>query len=264
MVDSPPRRSFGWPHAIALLGAVLVAGALATGWLLLRATREAGEAIASGGREALEQVEAIARAFRTGTITTTFRSHATRVAGTQRLQFATLDQVEVFERTDSTSVLWGQLALPDVVVRATAPVQYTYFVDFADEWSFELEDERRILVRAPRIRFNRPAVDASALEYEVRQGSALRDEDAAVDKLREGIGSMAHRRAQENVALVREVGRREVEEFVETWLFRDFGEEARRYDVEVVFADEESELPLPGKLRLDGERASGARDGSRP
>jgi hypothetical protein len=75
---------------------------------------------------------------------------------------------------------------------------------------------------------------------------------------------MAHRRAQENVALVREVGRREVEEFVETWLFRDFGEEARRYDVEVVFADEESELPLPGKLRLDGERASGAKDGSRP
>ncbi|HUP25754.1 MAG TPA: hypothetical protein VNB06_22795, partial [Thermoanaerobaculia bacterium] len=122
-----------------------------------------------------------------------------------------------------------------------------------------------IRVRAPPIRFNRPSLDASAIDYEVRRGSILRDQDAALDKLREGLTSMAHRRAQENVALVREVGRREVQQFVETWLFRDFGEEARRYDVEVVFAGEESEIPLPGgRLRLDGERGAGARDGARP
>ena len=258
------QRTFGWPHALAVLGVLLLVGALGVTMLFVRATRRAGEAIASTGREALEQVEAIARAFRTGTITTTFRSHATRVAGSQRLQFATLDQVEVFERQDSTSVLWGQLALPDVVVRATAPVQYTYYVDFADEWQFELDDERSITVRAPRIRFNRPAVDASALEYEVRQGSVLRDEAAVQDDLREGLTSMAHRRAQENVALVREVGRREVEQFVETWLFRDFGEEARAYHVEVVFADEESTLPLPGKVRVEGERGAGPGDGTLP
>jgi hypothetical protein len=145
------------------------------------------------------------------------------------------------------------------VVRATAPVQYTYYVDFTEEWTFELdEDNRAIQVRAPPIRFNRPALDASALQYEVRQGSALRDEDASLAKLQEGLTSMAHRRAQENVALVREVGRREVEEFVETWLFRDFGEEARRYHVEVAFAGEDSDLPLPGALRLDGEREAGA------
>ena len=112
-------------------------------------------------------------------------------------------------------------------------------------------------VHAPPIRFNRPSLDASALHYEVRQGSALRDEEAAIAKLKEGLTSMAHRRAQENVGLVREVARREVEEFVETWLFRDFGEEARGYRVEVVFAGEESELPLPGTVRIGGEGASG-------
>jgi hypothetical protein len=241
------RRAFGWPHAIVLIGLMLLVGAIGVTALFVRATREAGEAIAAGGREAIEQVQSTARAFRTGTITTTFRSHATKVAGTQRLQFATLDQVEVFERTDSTTVLWGQLALPDVVVRATAPVQYTYFLDLEQPWRFELAEDNRIQVYAPPIQFNQPAIDVSRLDYEVRADSLLRDEQRALGELKRGLAQMVQGRARDNIELVREIGRRKTEQFVEGWLFHDFGETARRYHVDVVFVDEVE----PVRPRLD-------------
>jgi hypothetical protein len=65
---------------------------------------------------------------------------------------------------------------------------------------------------------------------------------------------MAHRRAQENVHLVRELGRRNTEEFVGNWLLHSFGEAERDRRIEVVFADEERP-----SLRLEQSPAS---DGS--
>ena len=132
----------------------------------------------------------MAAAFRTGTVTTTFRSYATEVTGTNRLQFAEVRQMEVFERRDEAAVLWGTLALPDVVVEARAPVEYTYYLDLDKEWTFRLEG-KDVHVVAPPVEFNRPSVDVSALRYEVREGSLLRDEEIALDKLRSEL-SAAH------------------------------------------------------------------------
>jgi hypothetical protein len=216
---------------------------------LTRTARSGVRAGVEATREVLGGVEAVARAFRTGTIETSFLSYATEVSGTSYLQFASLDQVEVFERKDSAALLWGQLQLPEVVVQATAPIQYTYYLDLDEEWSFELrEDDRLLLVTAPNIRHNRPAIDASRLHYEVRADSLLRDESVALDNLRRGITEMAERRAVSNRELVREIGRRKTEQFIENWLFRDFGQEARTYHVDVRFADETDHglEPRPG------------------
>jgi hypothetical protein len=221
-------------------------------WYALRTARSVSTAAIDSGKEILDDIESIARAFRTGTIHTSFTSHATQVTGNSYLQFATLDEIEIFERTDSASALWGQLQLPDVVVRATAPVQYTYYLDLDRPWRFELVDDQRILVFAPAIRFNQPSIDVSRLDYEIRADSLLRDETKAVAALKQGLARMARQRAGDNVGLVREIGRRKTEEFVENWLFRDFGETARRYHVEVVFEDEAA-TPLPG-LEIDVSR----------
>lgn len=228
------------------MGVIIVGGCIALVVFLTRTAQQGARATVDTAREVLADLERIAGAFRTGTITTTFLSFATKVSGTSYLQFATLDEIEVFERRDSAALLWNQLQLPDVVVQATAPVSYTYFLDLDGEWHFELDapDGRRILVTAPSIQFNRPAVDASQLRYEIRAESLLRDEAAALEKLRLGLTTMADERARENIELVREIGRRKTEEFVENWLFRDFGEEAHEYSVKVVFADEVSE-PAP-------------------
>ncbi|MCE2557082.1 MAG: hypothetical protein J4F98_00295 [Acidobacteria bacterium] len=173
---------------------------------------------------------------------TSFVSYATEISGSAFLQFATLDQTEVIERRDSASLLWGRLRLPDVMVEARVPVRYTYYLDLEDEWSLTLEGT---------IRANRPAVDASAIEYRVQADSVLRDEEAVLEQLRLRITDQLASRAGENIALVRELGRRRTADFVRTFLLSQFGEDVEGYRIEVRFRDEvdleASPEPAPGR-----------------
>jgi hypothetical protein len=106
-----------------------------------------------------------------------------------------------------------------------------------------------VLVLAPEIKFNTPAIDASAIRYEVREGSLFRDEDEVIQKLQNGLMHMSRGRARDNIALIRELGRQKTEEFVQNWLAHTF-DDGEVYRVEVRFADEprplgerESETP---------------------
>jgi hypothetical protein len=192
--------------------------------------------VAREGRKAAAELRSLAAAFRTGTITTTFAREATSLAGSSRLQFATLRQSEVFTRRDSQTVFWGQMPLPDVVVEARAPVEYTYFLDLDKPWSFRLESGV-LRVRAPAIEWNAPAIDASALRYDVREDSVFRDEAAVVQALRQSLTEACRVRARQNVALVRETGRTRAADFVRTFVSARF-DDAKDVRIEVVFADE--------------------------
>jgi len=221
-----------WPLVVAFLGFGFLALA---GYVFYRAQRLPGE-ILEGGRSIATELRSVAAAFKTGTITTTFVSYATEMSGSQKLQFATLKETEVFERTDRAQVLWGQLELPEVVVRAEAPVEYTYYLDLEERWNFLLEGPT-VRVQAPQIRFNSPAIDVSRLRYEVKSGSVFRDEALALENLKRGLGELSRARAAENVALVRELGRKKTAEFVRTWLLSRY-DDASSYYIEVTFADE--------------------------
>ena len=221
-----------WPLVVAFLGFGFLALA---GYVFYRAQRLPGE-ILEGGRSIATELRSVAAAFKTGTITTTFVSYATEMSGSQKLQFATLKETEVFERTDRAQVLWGQLELPEVVVRAEAPVEYTYYLDLEERWNFLLEGPT-VRVQAPPIRFNSPAIDVSRLRYEVKSGSVFRDEALALENLKRGLGELSRARAGENVALVRELGRKQTAEFVRTWLLSRY-DDASSYHIEVTFADE--------------------------
>ena len=194
--------------------------------------------VESGG----EVLSALAEAFADRTIEIRFASDAVEVSGSQYLQFATIRQNEVFERTDSTTVLWGALPLPDVVVEARAPVTYTYLLDLEGAWRFDMH-EGVVFVSAPTIEYSEPAVDASRIEYRVRQDSLLRDSDEALEELKSGLTRLARHRAEDNVDLVRDTGRQRVEDFVRTWLLRDH-EDAAQLRIEVRFADEDQRLRL--------------------
>jgi len=234
-MDEPRRPSHApWALAAAAVAsvAILAGGAL----YVFRSARALPTEVIEGGRQALRDLREVAAAFRTGTVTTTFRGYATEVSGTTRLQFAELRQEESFERRDSEAVLWGTLSLPDVVVEARAPVTYTYFLDLDKEWRFRLEG-RDVLVVVPPVEWNRPAVDVSALRFEVREGSVLRDEQVALDRLRSELTPLLDRRARQHVPLVQEAGRRKVEAFVETWLVQRFAD-GKDYRARVLFGDE--------------------------
>jgi hypothetical protein len=231
------RPTRGLVVAVLATTAVFMGGLL----LLLKRAADVPREMAQQGRQALKDLRSIAEAFRTGTITTSFASYATEVGATSFFQFATLKQVEVFERKDTATLLWGQLALPDVVVEARAPITYTYYLDLAKPWKLE-RDGTTVLVTAPAIEFNTPAIDASKVRFEVREGSLFRDEDVAIEALRAGLTEMSKARARQNVSLVREVGRHKAEEFVERWLETGFSD-GRGYHAKVVFADEAKAPP---------------------
>lgn len=214
-----------WPTVVTILGLA----SLALVAYVFHSTRNLPGDVIDSGRSLIE-------AFKSGTVTTRFVSYAAEMSGSNYLQFANLKQVEVFERTDSASVLWGQLALPDVVVRAEAPVEYTYYLDLDERWDISVDDQN-VLVQAPAIRWNQPAIDVSKLRYEIADRSVLRDEEKALENLRSGLSELSKMRAQENVSLVRELGRKKTSEFIRNWLLSSY-DDADRYRVEVLFADE--------------------------
>jgi len=231
---SAQNKKSPWPTVVTVLGLAC----LALVAYVFQSTRSLPGDVLDSGRSLIES-------FRSGTVTTRFISYAAEMSGSNYLQFANLKQMEVFERTDSATVMWGQLALPDIVVRAEAPVQYTYYLDLDERWELLIEDQT-VLVQAPEIRWNQPAIDVSQLRYDIADRSVLRDEEKALENLRRGLSELSKMRAKENVALVRELGRKKTQEFIRNWLLASY-DDAKSYRIEVVFADETNLAPPPLK-----------------
>jgi len=196
-------------------------------------------------RDAGKALVDVVGAFNQGRVTTEFISYASNLSPTHRLQFATLKQTEIFTRKDEASTAFGYVPLPDIVVEARAPVEFTYYLDLNARWQLLLKDNV-IYVLAPDIQFNQPAVDASAIRYEVKKDSVVRDTKAALENLKQSVTQLSKIRARENINLVRETGRRQTTEFVEKWLMKSFSD-ARQYPVKVYFPGEK----LPEGIQAD-------------
>lgn len=231
------RRSISWPVALALTIIAVVAIVAGTVIYIVSSISKIPGAAVEQTREVIDSLQSLAQAFRQGTVETRFLTYATEISGNTYLQVATLDRVEVFTREDRASIFWGAVPLPDVVVSATAPVQYTAFVDLDQPWHLTLEADT-LRVEAPAIQFNRPNIDASEIEWTVEEDSFLRDEDEALADLKKGLTSMTHQRTRELEESVRETARGRVEAFVRTWLLQNFSE-TEAVQIEVVFAGED-------------------------
>jgi hypothetical protein len=243
----PPSPHQSWSKAAIWLGVVLVLSVNAV--IVLKSCRDLpGEAIDKTGKiieKAGRVLVDVVSAFNQGRITTEFISYASSISPTHRLQFATLRQTEIFTRKDEASTGFGYIPLPDVVVEARAPVEFTYYLDLNARWQILVKDNV-IHVLAPEIKFNQPAVDVSAIHYEVRKDSAFRNTTAAMDGLKQSITQLSKLRARENVNLIRETGRRQTVEFVEKWLMKSFTD-GKDYPVKVFFPGEK----LPEGLSPD-------------
>src|SRR5581483_1801985 len=230
--------SRAWPITWIAIVALMVGGGL----YVFKSCRDLpGETLEKSGKLVQsigQQVLQVASAFRQGTITTTFTSYATTLSGSQYLQFATLSQRETFTRTDESSLLFGYIPLPDVIVEASAPVTYTYYLDLNASWDFVLRDGV-IWVTAPDIKFNKPALDVSHITYEVKKDSHFRNTSEAMENLRSSMTWMCYQKAKANIELVRETGRKQTESFVENWLAKSFAD-GKKYPVKVRFRNEKS------------------------
>ena len=231
----PPRTEGAndWARTARWIGVVLI---LAVGGVfLLKSCIDLPVKVAEASGKALADV---ASAFKRGSITTSFVSYATSVTNQQYLQFATLKQMEVFTETEVRT-----LGIVDfeAIVEARAPVEYTYYVDLKGKWEFVVKDNI-MHVHAPPIRANKPAVDVSKLTYETRKYRPLLSSEAE-KRLKQNMTGLISLRAKENIPLVKETGRKQVGEFVESWLARSFTD-GKVYAVKVYFPDEKPELSL--------------------
>jgi len=233
-----------WPRTVLWIGIVLIL--TVGGVYVFKSCRDLPGDIADRSGNAIRQVGRaladVASAFKRGTVTTSFVSYATSLTNQQYFQFATLKQMEIFTQKEAPSTGFGYIPLPEVVVEARVPVEYTYYLDLNGKWEFVLQDNV-IYVFAPQIQFNKPAVDVSRLTYEVKKGY-LKSDDAQ-ERLKSSITSLVILKAKDNVSLVRETGRKQTEDFVETWLAKSFTD-GHKYPVKVYFP---GETP-PKKLEL--------------
>src|SRR6185503_21087129 len=131
------RNPVAWLAGLVALLIVVVAGGA---WYAAHVLRQLPHAAAEQGRTLVREIGGLVRGFRTGTVQRRFAAYTTSLQGTTYLQVATLKQVQSFELEDRSAVFWGTVELPPVVVRATAPVDYTYFVDLHGTWELKLRE----------------------------------------------------------------------------------------------------------------------------
>jgi hypothetical protein len=246
---APARNPWAYPVMWMVVCLMVVAG----GVYVFKSCRDLpGETLERTGKllgQAGDKLERLAAAFKQGTVTTTFASTATALSGSQYLQVATLSQQETFTRKDESSLAYGYIPLPDVIVEARAPVTYTYYLDLNDKWELTLQ-EGVIYVVAPHLKYNKPAVDVSRLEWEVKKDSMFRKTGEAMENLKSSITYLAGRKAATNVELVRETGRHQTELFVENWLSKTFSD-GKKYPVKVRFRGEGASRPSVGAPKQD-------------
>lgn len=169
---------------------------------------------------------------------TRFMSYATTIAPLRRLEVAKVNQVEVFERKSEKTFFWTKLRLPDVVVSASVPVEYHYYVELNDEWKFNMTAGKLDII-APPLRFNTPAPNISELQFAVKEGSLFRNESEVAMALKGELTERLNERAQQTTSLARETARKELIAIAKAWLAKDLREgEKNDLNVDVHFSDE--------------------------
>ena len=245
----PERKGSGGRWALAM--ALLIMACLVLPILLIRSAMQRVRSLGGAAESALISARSVVEGFRSGKVETTFKSYASEIKGVSRFQFAELKQLESFERTDSATLAWGLVPLPDVVVEARGEVVYTYALDLKKPWSLKLQDNI-VDVTAPAPEPGIPALDPSTLKFDVKKNSVLRDEAAVRSALQAGLSGLLKQRATEHLATVRETGRRATADFVRTFLVSSY-DDAASFTVRVRFEDEPAAVPS-APLRLETPR----------
>lgn len=250
---SPPAAARNpWPWVAAVLGvvALLVGAAM---WTVQKFTSLPGAGITKGltvVKELGHEAATVVSAFRQQNIRQQFLSSAVTLEGTTRLQVATLKEDETFRRKEQDSIAWGWISLPQIVVQADVPVEYSYYLDFNGAWEFTRENDL-VLVHAPPIRANAPAPDVSKLTFYTLGGHIWQDDKAVRERLQGSMSSALRDRAMEHVTLVREIARRQTERFVEKWMADTFSD-GHAFKVKVVFPDEVPASPANAETKSPG------------
>ncbi|GAK49853.1 hypothetical protein U14_01077 [Candidatus Moduliflexus flocculans] len=170
-----------------------------------------------------DAIKLILESFKTQKITTEYKTYATEIKGTNRLQLATLKTQEIFTRTENLDYVWGLLKF-SASVEISAPVEYTFYLELNDGWKFLINDPGNtqvtaldVYVLAPPIQANAPAIHVS--EWQIKDGetSVMIDEGEMKNNLIRELETICQGGIREKIEQVRPTVRDEVSTFVTTW-----------------------------------------------
>ena len=185
----------------------------------------------------------IARNFKTGNITHTFRESIPQINSTQGdiLELAVYRCDETFKRTDEKWAGWGWVYLGTTVAEIRVPVSFRYHLRLSDPWRLAAH-EQVCTVLAPRIRPTvPPAIHTAEMERRAESGWARFDKNEQLDELERGMTPTLEQRAKDpaHLQLVREACRQSVAGFVKKWLMREGQWRSDRFtSIVVLFPDE--------------------------
>ena len=239
-------RAWRWPLA-AVVGAVL---AFLVVWRTCRVIDDSRREVRATAADVAQAARNVAEGFKTGRITTTFVAAIPRLQpGGPLLELASFEATETFTRKDERAILFDLIPLGTNVTEIRVPVTYRYHLQLSDDWHLDVRGPL-CLVRAPRIRPSLPpAIHTDRLERRSERGWLRNGTEQQMEELEHSITPTLSARATDpaHIALVRELCRRRVAEFVRTWLLReDQWRDDRFTAVTVAFEDEpERDLTAP-------------------
>jgi len=251
MTDGQPRwlevlHALRWPAVVAVLALVAFLGVRA----LLETAREGSRATVDTVRALGEGAAEVASRFATGTITTTFVSAIPRLVpdGGTLLELAAFEATETISRTDDKRIFFDLVPLGATVSEIRVPVTYRYHLRLDEEWTLSVTGGVCV-VQAPPIRPTLPpAIHTDRMEKRSESGWLRFNEDEEMETLLKSLTPTLVKRANDtdHLEMVRERCRKQVGEFVRSWLLlEDQWGDGRFSHVEVIFSDEVGKNPSP-------------------
>jgi hypothetical protein len=173
-------------------------------------------------KKASDEAEVIAKKFREGTITTTFRSESPifELIKVGRLEVAVCESDQTFEKSDARTTAWGLFYTGTTYSKVKVPATFRYHVDMADEWRIEVKD-KCCVVHAPALRPTVPvAFNTAKMETYAESGWARFDKAEILAELEKGMTPLLNSRASEQKLMndARMQARDVVARFVRSWL----------------------------------------------
>jgi len=231
-----------WP--LVVVATVILAAALAT---------RACETVTRRGREAMD---ALSKGLSSGTLTTSFVAalpHLVPGSGTS-LELAAFEAVETVTRTQDHRLFFDLLPLGTTVTEIRVPVTYRYQVRLDAPWRLEIAGTACV-VHAPVLEPELPpAIHTDRMEKRVERSWLPVDVSAQMEDLERSLTPTLSIRARnpETLALVRELCRRRLADFVRSWLLRTgHWQDERLTTVVVHFADEPPAARQESGVRSD-------------
>ena len=126
--------------------------------------------------------------------------------------------METFTRADSRMVGWGKIYLGTTVTEIKVPASYRFHVKLSEMKDAKL-DGNVLIITAPEIRPSLPvAFDTAGMEKKSDSGWARFDGADQLAEMEKSISAGLGERATKQVEVVREVARKDIEEFVQKWI----------------------------------------------